>query len=175
MEIRIEIVADSVDEYYDTLQRLLSGAALPAVTKNEDNVVAMPAKGRPRKAVDNTKVEEKQPDPPADDKSEEPDQAEVDELAEQIEPAPEKPKVELTNANVKALAIRYINDAVVGDAAKDPSIQDGRRKLFGEIIDATGVTDRKFSSIPDDKLQSVVEYIAEQRKVKKLAEDEVED
>lgn len=190
MEIRLEIVADSVDEYHEALRRLLAGTATVAPAEVKDNVVAVPAKGRPRKAVDNTAKSEPEPeekiahddqrsnrvDVGPEDQTADTPQDEVDELAGQIEDTkPEPPKVVLTNNNVKALAIRYINDAVTGDAAKDPSIQDGRRKLFGEIIDSTGVTDRKFSSIPDNKLEDVVAYITKQRAEKKLKPDEVRD
>lgn len=181
MMISLHIEAKSVEEYYDALQKLLAGAAMPGVNTQAigqagSNVVSMPSKSRPRKAVDNTVSTKGDSLKDVSETPTEPEQEEVDELAESLEPEKtEAPKIALTNANVKALAIRYINDAIKGDAAKDPSIQDGRRALFAEVIAGAGVTTKKFSDIPDDKLADVVQYVTDKRAEKQLKVDEIRD
>lgn len=179
MNISLTIDCETTEEYFDTLQKLLAGTAIsttaPAAEKNTDNVVALSGKRKP-KAVDKTVEPEA--------KTEEPAQAEVDKLAENLEPEgdedfsettaePEKeePKVKLTQDNVRALAIRFVNACIPGDAAKDVSLQGKRKEEFAALLKVFGVG--KFTEIAAEQWPAVVEYVTKQRADRKLPADEV--
>lgn len=188
MNISIQIDCETVDEYFETLRKLAAGAAFDVGTTGpatavENNVVAMPTKGRGKNKtgiVQTTVIPE--PEKPVDKApidalgADEPEQSEIDDLAEKLEAddlevKPEEPK--LTADNVRALAVRYANACAPGDAAKDPTLQDARRKAFAELTAHFGVA--KFTEIAAERWPEVVAYVAEQRKARKLPTDAVTD
>jgi len=183
--INLQIEAETVEELHETLRKLLGSAALPAVrgtaaAESENNVVAMPTKGKGKtkptvvetKPAENQGVVETNTVESVDDNAA-PDQTEVDELAESLEEETKAPEVKLTQDNVRALAVRYANACAPGDAAKDTSLQNTRREAFSELTKHFGVA--KFTEIPAEKWPDVVEYVNEQRKARKLSADAITD
>lgn len=183
MNISIQIDCETVDEYFETLRKLAAGTTLDVGTTGPaaavgDNVVAMPTTGRKKK--DTPKLVETKSEPQTEKPEPEPEveQSEVDDLAEKLEDGddlevkePEGPK--LTADNVRALAVRYANACAPGDAAKDPTLQDARRKAFAELTAHFGV--QKFTEIAAERWPEVVAYVTEQRKARKLPTDAVTD
>ena len=178
--INLQIEAETVEELHETLRKLLGSAALPAVrgtaaAESENNVVAMPTKGKgkTKPAVVETVKEEPKVDAEAQEPEPEVEQTEVDELAESLEEETKAPEVKLTQDNVRALAVRYANACAPGDATKDTSLQNTRREAFSELTKHFGVA--KFTEIPAEKWSDVVEYVNEQRKARKLSADAITD
>ena len=184
--INLQIEVETTKEYFDILSALLAGSPAigravttgPKEVVEENNVVAMPTKGKgkTKPAVVETvkeepKVDDKpEPEPEIEDTVGDYDAGEVDELAEKLE---EPETVKLTQDNVRALAVRYANACAPGDAAKDTSLQNTRREAFSELTKHFGVA--KFTEIPAEKWPDVVEYVNEQRKARKLSPDAITD
>lgn len=178
--ISLNIEVETVDELFDTLQKLLAGTAIsttaPAASEETGKVIPMPTKGRGKnKPVETAKEEPKVEPQPEPDPEPEVEQTEVDELAESLEDETTKEPegVKLTQDNVRQFAVRYANACAPGDAAKDTSLQDKRRQAFAELTKTFGVA--KFTEIPAEQWPAVVEYVNEQRKTRKLPADTVTD
>jgi hypothetical protein len=178
--ISLTIECETTEDYFDTLQKLMAGTAMPntaPVAEKTDNVVPMtPKKGKketPKVVEPEAKVEPEVP------------QETVDKLAENLEPEteeedfsettaePEAPKVTLTQANTRKFAIRFVNACVAGDATKDPSIQAKRKEEFTALLKHFGVA--KFTEIAAEQWTAVVEYVNSERAKRKLPADEVKE
>ncbi len=175
MNISLQIDCESVEEYFDTLQKLMAGTAIPAGTapaaENTGNVVAM----TPKKGKKPTEVKTPEPETKAD----EPTQETVDKLAENLEGDEDfsettvEPSVKLTQANTRKFAIRFVNACVAGDATKDPTIQVKRKEEFTNLLKHFSAA--KFTEIPAEQWPAVVEHINAERAKRKLLADEVKE
>lgn len=188
--INLHIEVETVEEFFDTLQKLLAGTAMPSpapVAEKPDNVVPMtPKKGKNKtSAVGQQGVADAASTETVDSNAA--SQETVDKLAENLEPEtdagdedfsettaePEAPKVTLTQANTRKFAIRFVNACEAGDATKDPSIQAKRKEEFTKLLKVFGVA--KFTEIPAEQWPAVVEYVNSERVKRKLPADEVKE